>query len=158
MELEIFKRHLRILGKEEAERYRDLYIKKFVDPYTHAQCYQERIEQLYEFSDGFCYEGYLWDFLKSPTFIHEEQIEEYRKILKKVLIFWDNHSKDLIYIKDYWKFGKKTMVRVDYNLFLDHAHFFPEDVYLTDETLQWTIVFTHEDDINNRRLIMQVGL
>ena len=75
-----------------------------------------------------------------------------------MLIFWDNNSKDRIYIKDYWKFGKKTMVRVDYNLFLDHTHFFPEDVYLTDETLQWTIVFTHEDDINNRRLIMQVGL
>ncbi len=91
-------------------------------------------------------------------FIHEEQIETYRSKLKQVLIFWDNNSKDRIYIKDYWKFGKKTMVRVDYNLFLDHAHFFPEDVYLTDETLQWTIVFTHEDDINNRRLIMQVGL
>ncbi|EFW28883.1 hypothetical protein HMPREF9555_01955 [Selenomonas artemidis F0399] len=140
----------------KAEAYRKLYINKYID--TYAEDYKEYIEDLYPFSDGLRYMGYLWDFLKSPTFIHEEQIEEYRKILKKVLIFWDNHSKDLIYIKDYWKFGKKTMVRVDYNLFLDHAHFFPEDVYLTDETLQWTIVFTHEDDINNRRLIMQVGL
>ena len=87
MELEIFKRHLRILGKEEAERYRDLYIKKFVDPYTHAKCYQERIECLHEFSDGLCYEGYLWDFLKSETYIGETQIEEYRNFLKQVFVF-----------------------------------------------------------------------
>ena len=156
MELENFKKEIQILEDRKAEAYRKLYINKYID--TYAEDYKEYIEDLYPFSDGLRYMGYLWDFLKSPTFIHEEQIEEYRKILKKVLIFWDNHSKDLIYIKDYWKFGKKTMVRVDYNLFLDHAHFFPEDVYLTDETLQWTIVFTHEDGINNRRLIMQVGL
>ena len=39
MELEQFNKHIRVLGKEEAERYRDLYINKFVDPYTHAKCY-----------------------------------------------------------------------------------------------------------------------
>lgn len=87
MELENFKRHIRILGKEEAERYRDLYINKFVDPYTHAKCYQERIECLHEFSDGLCYEGYLWDFLKSETYIGETQIEEYRNFLKQVFVF-----------------------------------------------------------------------
>ena len=156
MELENFKNHMQILNQSQADEYRRKYIDKYIN--TYSKYYIERIETLEEFSDDLCCTGYLWDCLKSPTFIHEEQIEKYRSKLKQVLIFWDNHSKDLIYIKDYWKFGKKTMVRVDYNLFLDHAHFFPEDVYLTDETLQWTIVFTHEDDINNRRLIMQVGL
>ena len=156
MELENFKNHMQILNQSQADEYRRKYIDKYIN--TYSKYYIERIETLEEFSDGLCCTGYLWDCLKSPTFIHEEQIEKYRSKLKQVLIFWDNHSKDVIYIKDYWKFGKKTMVRVDYNLFLDHAHFFPEDVYLTDETLQWTIVFTHEDDINNRRLIMQVGL
>ena len=156
MELENFKKEMRILGDRKAEAYRKLYINKYIN--TDSKYYIERIENLSLFSDGLCYTGYLWESLKSPIFIHEEQIEQYRSKLKQVLIFWDNNSKDRIYIKDYWKFGKKTMVRVDYNLFLDHAHFFPEDVYLTDETLQWTIVFTHEDDINNRRLIMQVGL
>ena len=147
---------MEILNPIKANRYRQRYIDKYIN--TQSRYYPEYIKTLHEFSDGLCYTGYLWDFLKSPIHIHEDQIEEYRKIFKQILIFWDNNSKDRIYIKDYWKFGKKTMVRVDYNLFLDHAHFFPEDVYLTDETLQWTIVFTHEDDINHRRLIMQVGL
>ena len=156
MELENFKTHMQILNQYQADEYRKRYINKYIN--TNSKFYIDRIETLAQFSDGLCCTGYLWESLKSPMFIHEEQIETYRSKLKQVLIFWDNNSKDRIYIKDYWKFGKKTMVRVDYNLFLDHAHFFPEDVYLTDETLQWTIVFTHEDDINNRRLIMQVGL
>ena len=156
MELENFKTHMQILNQYQADEYRKRYIDKYIN--TNSKFYIDRIETLTQFSDGLCCTGYLWESLKSPMFIHEEQIETYRSKLKQVLIFWDNNSKDRIYIKDYWKFGKKTMVRVDYNLFLDHAHFFPEDVYLTDETLQWTIVFTHEDDINNRRLIMQVGL
>lgn len=157
MKLEIFKRHLRILGKEEAERYRDLYINKFVDPYTHAKCYQERIECLHEFSDELCYEGYLWDFLKSETYIGETQIEEYRNFLKQVFVFWDNNSRDRIFIKDYWKFGKKDMIELDYNLLLDHLEFFPEDIYITNKDLSWTIVFTHEDDLLGKRLIMQDG-
>ena len=156
MELENFKTHMQILNQYQADEYRKRYINKYIN--TNSKFYIDRIETLTQFSDGLCCTGYLWESLKSPMFIHEEQIETYRSKLKQVLIFWDNNSKDRIYIKDYWKFGKKTMVRVDYNLFLDHAHFFPEDVYITDETLQWTIVFTHEDDINNRRLIMQVGL
>ena len=143
MELEKFKRHIRILGKEEAERYCDLYIKKFVDPYTHAKCYQERIECLHEFSDGLCYE--------------ETQIEEYRNFLKQVFVFWDNNSRDRIFIKDYWKFGKKDMIELDYNLLLDHLEFFPEDIYITNKDLSWTIVFTHEDDLLGKRLIMQDG-
>ena len=88
MELEKFKKHIRVLGKEEAAKYRDSYIEKFIDPHTHAKCYQERIERLHEFSDGFCYEGYLWDFLKSETYIGETQIEEYRNFLKQVFVFW----------------------------------------------------------------------
>ena len=157
MELEIFKRHLRILGKEEAAKYRDSYIEKFIDPHTHAKCYQERIERLHEFSDGFCYEGYLWDFLKLETYIGETQIEEYRNFLKQVFVFWDNKSRDRIFIKDYWKFGKKDIVELDYNLLLDHLEFFPEDIYITDEALRWTIVFTHEDDLSGKRLIIQAG-
>jgi len=149
MELENFKTHMQILNQYQADEYRKRYINKYIN--TNSKFYIDRIETLTQFSDGLCCTGYLWESLKSPMFIHEEQIETYRSKLKQVLIFWDNNSKDRIYIKDYWKFGKKTMVRVDYNLFLDHAHFFPE-------ALQWTIVFTHEDDINNRRLIMQVGL
>ena len=157
MELENFKKHIRILSKEEAEAYRNRYIEKYVDQHTHAKCYQERIKQLHAFSDGLCYEGYLWDFLKSETYIEEPQLDEYRKFLKQVFVFWDNNSKDRIFIKDYWKFGKKDVIELDYNLLLDHLEFFPEDIYISSETLGWTIVLTHEDDWPGKRLIIQDG-
>ena len=112
---------------------------------------------MHEFSDGLCYEGYLWDFLKSETYIGETQIEEYRNFLKQVFVFLDNNSRDRIFIKDYWKFGKKDMIELDYNLLLDHLEFFPEDIYITNKDLSWTIVFTHEDDLLGKRLIMQDG-
>ena len=157
MNLENFKKHIRILDKEEATRYRSLYIKKYVDPYTHAKYYQERIEQLHTFSDGLCYEGYLWDFLKSETYIEETQLEKYRKFLKQVLVFWDNNSKDRIFIKDYWKFGKKDRIELDFNLLLNHLKLFPEDIYITNKTLRWTIVLTHEENLPGKRLIIKDG-
>ena len=49
------------------------------------------------------------------------------------------------------------MIELDYNLLLDHLEFFPEDIYITNEELSWTIVFTHEDDLLGKRLIMQDG-
>ena len=156
MELENFKKHIRILSKEEAEAYRNRYIEKYIN--TSSEYYKNNIETVEEFSDGLCYVGYLWDVLKSPSFINEDQIEGYRKFLKQVVVFWDNNSRDRIFIKDYWKFGKKDVIELDYNLLLDHLEFFPEDIYITDKTLQWTIVFTHEDDLEGNHLLMQKGL
>lgn len=156
MELESFKKHIQILSEPEANKYRTLYINKYID--TRSKCYTERVEKQYLFSDGLCYTGYLWDFLKTPSIIQESHLDNYRRFLRDILVFWDNHSKDRIRINNYWKFGKKSMINLDYNLFLDNMKFFPEDIYLTDRELAWTIVFTHEEDIENNRIIMQVGL
>ena len=155
MELENFKKHIRILSKEEAEAYRNRYIEKYIN--TSSEYYKNNIETVEEFSDGLCYVGYLWDVLKSETYIEEPQLDEYRKFLKQVFVFWDNNSRDRIFIKDYWKFGKKDVIELDYNLLLDHLEFFPEDIYISSETLGWTIVLTHEDDWPGKRLIIQDG-
>ena len=77
MELENFKNHMQILNQSQADEYRRKYIDKYIN--TYSKYYIERIETLEEFSDGLCCTGYLWDCLKSPTFIHEEQIEKYMK-------------------------------------------------------------------------------
>ncbi len=49
------------------------------------------------------------------------------------------------------------MIELDYNLLLDHLEFFSEDIYITNNALRWTIVFTHEDDLLGKRLIIQDG-
>ena len=90
MELENFKTHMQILNQYQADEYRKRYINKYIN--TNSKFYIDRIETLTQFSDGLCCTGYLWESLKSPMFIHEEQIETYRSKLKQVLIFWDNNS------------------------------------------------------------------
>ena len=75
-----------------------------------------------------------------------EDVMAYKERLNKVLVFWDIHSSDKIWIKDYWKFGKDSMIKLKYSNFLDNLEYFPEDVYIYDESLKWTIVLTHEDN------------
>ena len=96
-------------------------------------------------------------FLKIRNLHWRNTNRRVRNFLKQVFVFWDNNSRDRIFIKDYWKFDKKDMIELDYNLLLDHLEFFPEDIYITNKELSWTIVFTHEDDLLGKRLIMQDG-
>ena len=49
------------------------------------------------------------------------------------------------------------MIDLEENLLVAHLEVFPEDTYITNETLRWTIVFTHEDDLLGKRLIIQDG-
>jgi len=62
-----------------------------------------------------------------------------------------------LFIKDYWKFGKKDMIELDFDLLLDHLEFFPEDIYITNKALTWTIVLTHEEEPLGKRLIIKDG-
>ena len=59
------------------ENIRLKYINKFVDS-THPQ-YQEQIEKKHKFIDGYCYLGYLWDYMKTPSIINKEYIKEKSK-------------------------------------------------------------------------------
>ena len=49
-----------------------------------------------------------------------EDVMAYKERLNKVLVFWDIHSSDKIWIKDYWKFGKDSMIKLKYSNFLDN--------------------------------------
>ena len=49
------------------------------------------------------------------------------------------------------------MIELDFNLLLDHLEFFPEDIYITNKALTWTIVLTHEEEPLGKRLIIKDG-
>lgn len=104
-----------------------------------------------------CYTGYLWDCLIEHRTIKVEDIYKYREILDKVLVFWDIHSKDKIWIEDYWKFSKDCMLKLNYEALMDNLNHLPEDIYVFDESLEWTVILTHEDDFNGERLCEQLG-
>ena len=147
---------VKYLPKESAFVLRCKYIEKFID--TSKDHYDKYIRTVKKFSDGICYEGYLWDCIINPTVIGFDEVIACREKLNKILIFWDINSKDRIFIKDYWKFGKDSMLRLDFGDFLDNIEFFPEDVYIFDESLEWSLVLTHEyDSCGINRICAKMG-
>ena len=114
------------------------------------------IEVVRQFSDGECYQGYLWDCLITPKVISIEEVVKFRAGLKNVFVFWDIHSKDRILIPDYWKFGKDNVLKLKFDELMDNQEYLPEDIYIFDESIKWTLVLTHEDD-NGKRICVKSG-
>ena len=148
MMLDDLQQTVEYLPKESEIAFRSKYIDKFIN--TSSDHYDKYIRTVKEYSDGICYRGYLWDCLINYTIIRFEEVILYKEKLNKIMIFWDINSKEYIFIKDYWKFGKDSMLRLDFSDFLDNIEYFPEDVYIFDESLAWSLVLTHEEEDFNR--------
>lgn len=154
MIFEEFEHKIEYLPMDMVFTLRNKYIDRFID--TDSDHYKKFISTVSEYSDGMCYTGYLWDCLINPIVINLDEVISYREKLKQVLIFWDIHSKEKIWVDDYWKFGKDSVLQLDYGDILDNLEYFPEDIYIFDESMEWTLVLTHEDN-NGVRVCAKVG-
>ncbi|MBP2658661.1 MAG: hypothetical protein H6Q69_1693 [Firmicutes bacterium] len=103
-----------------------------------------------------CYTGYLWECLIGAKCINFKEFDSYRSAIKEVLAFWDIHSKEKIWIPEYWKFGKDTVLKLTFEDLMDNLEYLPEDIYIFDETLQWTLILTHED-VDGERICEKSG-
>ncbi len=153
MDFCIFKMNSTILDAETGNRIRKQYIEKFID--QTKPDYQKYIATKHEFLDGFCYLGYLWDYLKNPTIVHQNRMAETTHLSNMVYVFWDIHSCERILIENYWKFDKNTVLEMSLQNLLDGYQYLPEDIYITDKKLSWTFVLTHED-IEGTRYCLKV--
>lgn len=149
-----FKQQAIVYPKEDSYLFRNSYISKFVN--TNSEHYKKYIESVKEYSDGTCYTGYLWDCLINPVVISIEDVTGKYSFLGNVLVFWDIHTKDRILIDDYWKFGKDTVIEIAFNTLLDNLNYLPEDIYICNRSLDWTLVLTHEDN-NGKRICVKSG-
>ena len=154
MDLDELKRKSVIHDKKSADEIRKRYIETFVN--TEKSSYHDQIEKLQKFTDGYCYVGYLWDFLREPEMVEESLIYSYRDKMKSIYVFWDIHSSEKIWIKDYWKFDKDAVLRMSMDTLLAGCEFLPEDIYICDSTFQLTFVMTHEE-IENKRYCLKCG-
>lgn len=143
MTLEEFKLKVTILDDSSQSELRSKYIAKFIN--TNHEWYHEYIEETKLCVDGECYTGYLWDFLKNPALISMDEIKGVGKSLGEVYVFWDIHSCERIHIPNYWKFGKNTALKLSFSDLLNGLRFLPEDIYICNKGLEWTLVLTHED-------------
>lgn len=149
-----FKEEVKILDKKRGTELRKRYIENFVN--TEHKRYKEQIQRQHKFVDGFCYLGYLWDYIKNPIVIDEEKFGEKASKIEEIYTFWDIHSCERIWIKDYWKFDKDAMLKLKMDVLLQGEKYLPEDIYIFDDSFSWTLIKTHED-IQGIRFCLQSG-
>src|SRR5688572_25581040 len=105
-----WKEKIIILSGSEAQHIRREYITKFVK--TDSDYFKKYIWRRRQFSDGLYYTGYMWDTLYNATITSCEKLLNNADMDRIVYVFWDLHSKDRIYIKDYWKFSKDSVLKM----------------------------------------------
>ena len=143
-----------IFSVDESNALRSLYIEAFVD--KTSDYYVRNIQERILFSDGMCYVGYLWDCFKNATAISENRSFCFLQEKSNLYIFWDIHSKDRISIPDYWKYSKESVLKMEkWDASLLSS--LPEDIYIFDDTLLWSIALTHEEVKRGKRLCFFVN-
>lgn len=140
-----------VLQDEVADELRTIYIDTFIE--SECEYYKLMIETQSVFSDGKCYCGYLWDCLKQKNVASIQKCTNFLSDIKNpIYVFWDIHSADRILIPNYWIYPKKAVLQLMPQIFLKIQAHLPEDIYIFDDSLTWTIVLTHEESKPGRRI------
>ena len=135
---------MRVYDGKIADDYRNKFVETFVD--CKSAYYQERIQVLQKFTDGDCYTGYLWDCLKSPIVDSEENVLKRIESTKEpLLVMWDIHSRDRIFIPNYWKYPKHAVLEMNSEEYIQLQPSLPEDHYVFTTEYKWTVAVTHEE-------------
>ncbi len=142
---------MQIIEGDKAEFLRQMYISSFV--MTESAYYGNNIATLHHDEDGPFYTGYLWDTLKRSeriSFLNaKNHLEAYAE---DIYILWDLHSKTRICIPEYWKYPKYSVLRMHIRDFEALLTTLPEDIYIFDDTLSWSVILTHEEVKSEKRL------
>lgn len=138
-----------VITGEVAAQLRKKYITTFID--SSLPNYAEHISQLKKYTDGECYTGYLWDYLSNASTITELQaFKELKAATIPVYIMWDIHSCENIFIPDYWKYPKSSIININSYELTNYLPTFPEDIYIFPQDYSWTVSLTHEYIGKNR--------
>ncbi|MBO5417688.1 MAG: hypothetical protein J6A50_03665 [Clostridia bacterium] len=140
--------NIKIYGESKSKEIRNKFTNIFIN--KESPYYLNLIEKMEMYCDGLCYDGYLWDCLENFKVISEKDANEMIKEKERIFVMWDIHSCQKIFIPDYWKFPKESVLCIEK---WDEAikKELPEDIYLFDESFQWSVIFTHEDDSDGER-------
>jgi hypothetical protein len=157
MTLDEFKMAIQVLQEPAASEVRAKYILQFIN--TQHEFYINVISKPKQFSDGICYEGYLWDCLRQPfTIITFADFIRDLVGHDQVFAFWDVHSRDRILVPDYWHFPKSAALSGPAKIIAENLNYLPEDTYICDNSFSWTLIATHEMDYKrNERVYVRAG-
>ncbi len=147
------KEHIQVIQGDEADILRQMYISSFV--MTKSAYYHQYIETIYNDDDGPFYTGYLWDTLKQWKRISLFTAKDYIETrTQDIYVFWDIHSATRIFIPEYWKYPKNAVLKIPAQAFEALLDTLPEDIYIFDDSLSWSVIFTHEELKPGRRICL----
>ncbi len=143
---------MEILNDNREKQLRQNFILHFINKNTSV--FQE-INSPILCSDGYCYLPYLWDTLKNCRVCSEKQLIRGLESKRQFYIMWDIHSKDFIYIENYWKYPKECILKVTYDEFISIKNDLPEDIYFFDDSFEWGYALTHETITGQKRYCVE---
>jgi hypothetical protein len=144
-----------ILSPDESTLWRLAYLDAFVD--TTSEHFQRYIASPRQFSDGTHYEGYIWECLRSPARISFQRfcLEVVRH--SELLVMADDHSRDRVVGAPLWPYPPNSVTRFEPQKLLESLNVLPEDIYVFDSSVSWTLVLTHEYT-PKKRICWAVGI
>ena len=122
----------------------------------------EEIKQLYILSFTFNlspsneHHNYLWEQLIQYNRKSERFCWDYLKSKNDIYIMWDTLDNFEFKNDKYWKYPRYSIVRITQKELYSSKDTFPEDIYIFDDSLEWTIIFTHEYLDKNKRYCLAI--
>lgn len=154
-ELTVFRSQVKVIEDEDANILRLQYLQTFID--TGSKKYQSRILDRRKYADGWYYTGYLWEHMRNsrrvPCSVMPNMVDEKHR----VYVLWDLHSSEKIVRPGYWKFPREAVLQVAFGVLIDNLQWMPEDIYIFDRSLDWTLVMTHEEDLDCKQFCFCAG-
>lgn len=144
-----------ILSPDDSAIWRLAYLDGFVD--TTSEHYVRYIASPRQFSDGIHYEGYIWDCLRSPARISFQRFCLEVSRHSELLVMADDHSRDRVVGAPLWPFPPQSVARFEPQKLSNSLSILPEDIYVFDSSVSWTLVLTHEHT-PKKRICCAVGI
>jgi hypothetical protein len=152
MTLEQLRTQVEVVEGEAADALRRRYVETFVD--TSSGGYRRILETTGTYEDGAGYIGYLWEALARWEHVDEEELVAEMEAATGIwFALWDLNTARNIFIPDYWKLPKASVLRGEPGVLVAGRDHLPEDVYYVPEAFDRSLVFTHEHDPNGTRRI-----
>jgi hypothetical protein len=142
-----------MLSKEDSAFFHDSYIELFVD--TNSSSFQKFMVPLLTSEKKAVY-GYLWNCLRNPIKITHQRLCVELSRFDDVLVMADEYDQERS-AYPIWPFPPRSVVQFAPQILLNALTVLPEDLYIFDRTMDWTLVQTHEYD-DKRRYCLAVGI
>jgi hypothetical protein len=145
---------VQLFPPDESNFLRHAYFEAFAN--TTSEHYQKYVAPLQQFSDGKHYTGYLWDNIRDGRRVTFERLRNEISLHPKVNVMADNHSRDRVINAPLWPYPTNSVIALPPTLLIQLLHALPDDLYIFDLTLTWTLIMTHEHD-TKRRICIAAG-